>query len=168
MKITALIFSLVFLASTACAQSKEVETKYTDYGFAVTLPSDVTLAHEHATDGKDSTGAPTTEDNFTSKDNDYMIVVVGYTKPLVATSKDLVPLVKALARDNKISEISADTQDGQPCASALITVKTDSGALLLVDIMVTIKGNRMFVVNYIRKFDSDFGGVLLFANFKML
>src|SRR5271157_972737 len=86
MKITALIFSLVFLASTACAQSKEVETKYTDYGFAVTLPSDVTLAHEHATDGKDSTGAPTTEDNFTSKDNDYMIVVVGYTKPLVATS----------------------------------------------------------------------------------
>src|SRR5277367_2361114 len=165
MKITALFLGLVLLASTAFAQAKEVETKFTDYGFAVTLTADVTLVHKHVENAKDK---PTPQqDTFTSAKGNYRIIVAAYDKPTTMSPAQLTSMLKLLGGD-ECGKISTDTQDGQPSASTLLTLKANDGTVTLVDVMLTAKGNRVFVVNYVRAFDADMGGVLLFVQFKML
>ena len=48
-KLSVLLLSFVFLASVAVSQTKEEAAKYAEYGFSVTLPDHVVLAHTHDT-----------------------------------------------------------------------------------------------------------------------
>jgi hypothetical protein len=169
MRIARLLIALIFLASAALqAQPKEVKTTFTEYGFSVLLSEDVTLTHGKQEDGRDSTtGKPTKVDTFTSKDSNYLVRVVTYTDP-IATTPDLETVVKALAHDAKVSEISPGKQDGQPSVSTLFTITKADGSHMYVDVLVTFKGNRLFVVNYICRSRGDLDGFLFLEGFNLL
>jgi len=170
MKIARLLIGLMLLMSTALqAQPKEVKTTFTEYGFSVLLSEDVTLTHGKQEDGRDSTtGKPTKEDTFISKDSNHLVRVITYADPIVATTADLETVVKAFAHDAKVSEITPDKHDGQPSVSTLFTITKADGSHMYVDVLVTFKGNRLFVVNYIFHSRGDLEGFLFLEGFKLL
>jgi uncharacterized protein YdeI (BOF family) len=70
--------------------------------------------------------------------------------------------LKSLSKDENLSTPDQGTQDGQPSVCALSENKD-----LMADVMVTVKGNRLFIVHYIRQNPYDLNGGLFIRSFRM-
>lgn len=169
-----LISAMVMLSSIcSLAASTDVKAKhqvFTEYGFSVDVPEDAALIHSPGESGKDSNGNTTKSDIFVSKDALYTVDVTTYSTSIEGATADYLELMARNMSNNslQIHKVYHDTKDGQPCITTRFTTHTQSGTELSIQVMITFKGNHLYVISYIREQDEDSNGYTFMSRLKLL
>jgi hypothetical protein len=171
MKIVTLLLSLTVLLVPASQAKDDVRVTNAEYGFSVKLPEGVSLVRHKQDDGVDSLGNATKCDTFESSDSNFSatVYVTTYAESIPMTADNLETFIQRFSDKYSISKVDHDTIDGQPSASALLESKADDGTYMLMDVLATAKGNRLYMVYYIRNPESklDLNGSLFIQSFRM-
>jgi len=76
--------------------------------------------------------------------------------------------IKTLGKNyEETSEVTQGKKNGQPMAMASFFAQSDDGHKMTIDVLMTYKGNRLYIIQYIRGFSGDILGALFLENFKL-